>query len=301
MYESDRNAQQLLNFIRPTNPEVAKESPTALEEFSCKRGDVNLHLLISRHHKNMRVLDYRIGNYQLKRNMLDRFAKQRGLRKIFTLVEKQDSNSWRTVGFSREAVVPAYFRTADAYVMSRVYEPDGEPLTGGLSKVAVEHEIPEPKNNRKPSGLRLTVYDDPDDLQGLVLSKKSSPLYTPFGKGIRHPEIAIRGRVGKKEVWLVAETNDSFGHAKIDLLSPPSTSREIGAAVYALDELYEHLMEMEMNNCFTFVSVLEEETNQVFCNADFRHTGQLTRHVSLEDEEPLDIHVWHKRLRPHKP
>ena len=37
MYEADRNALQLLNFMRPTNPEVAKECPTALEEYACKR------------------------------------------------------------------------------------------------------------------------------------------------------------------------------------------------------------------------------------------------------------------------
>ena len=302
MYEADRNALQLLNFMRPTNPEVAKECPTALEEYACKRGDVNMHLMISRQHLNMRVLDYRIGNYQLKRNMLDKLAKNKGLRKIYTLVEKQDSNSWRTVGFSREAVVPAYFRTADAYVMSRVYDESGEPLTGGLSKVAVTHELSEPKEPKKPSGLKLYVLDDTDDLQHLVMREDTTEIYTPFGKGIRHPEIAICAKVGRREFWITAETNDSFGHAKIDVLNPPSSDKEVGACVYGILELFEYLLEMDMSNCFTFVSVEDEYTNEVLGEAGFRHTGQLTRHVALEDEElPMDLHVWHKRLRAHKP
>jgi hypothetical protein len=56
-----------------------------------------------------------------------------------------------------------------------------------------------------------------------------------------------------------------------------------------------------MNNCFTFVPVEEEATNQLFASAEFRHTGQLTRHITLDGEETIDMHVWHKRLRPHKP
>lgn len=302
MYENERNVMQLLNFLRPANPEVAKEFPTALEEYACKRGDLNLYLLISRSHANMRVLDYRIGNYQLKRNMLDKLAKQKGLKKIFTLVEKQDSNSWRTVGFSREAVVPAYFRTADAYVMSRVYDENGDALTGGLSKVAVIHEIPEPKEPKKPTGLKLYVLDDIDDLQHLVMREDTTPIYAPFGKGIRHPEIAICAKVGRKELWIVAETNDSFGHAKIDILNPPTNDREVGACVYGILELFEYLLEMDMSNCFTFVSVEDALMNEVFGQAGFRHTGQMTRHMTLEDRESaLDLHVWHKRLRSHKP
>ncbi len=302
MTDNDRNVQHLLNFLRPSNPEVAKEFPTALEEYACKRGDINLHLMISRKHAHMRVLDYRIGNYQLKRNMLDKLAKQKNIKKIFTLVEKQDSNSWRTVGFSREAVVPAYFRTADAYVMSRVYDENGDALTGGLSKVAVIHEIPEPKNPRKPNGLKLYVLDDTDDLQHLVMKEDTSPVYSPFGKGIRHPEIAICAKLGRREFWITAETNDSFGHAKIDILNPPETDREVGGCVYGVLELFEYLLEMDMSNCFTFVNVEDALTNEVFGQAGFRHTGQLTRHMEIAGvENTLDLHVWHKRLRSHKP
>jgi hypothetical protein len=300
MYNGERGDINLLNFLRPANRESAHVNGTALEEFACKRGDVNLHLLICRKHRNMRVLDYRIGNYQLKRNMLDHLARQRGLRKIYTLVEKQDSNSWRTVGFSREAVLPAFFRTADAYVMSRVYDGRGEPLTGGLSKVAVSHPIPEPEPARKPSSLRFSVEDDPDRLEYLVNTKYQNEFYTPFGKGTERPDVAVRGRLGKKECWVVAEINDSFGHAKMDFLTPLVSDKEKAASVYASVELFKQLLNLEVANVFGFTSVDDEMTCKAFGEAGFRHTGQLTRHVSMDGNGSQDMHVWHRRLKAHR-
>ncbi len=125
MFNSDSSEISLLPHVRIVKEEYEDEFGDIVEEYVCQRGDVNVYMLVSLRHMHMRILDYRIGNYQLKRNMLDAFAKRKHLRKVFTLVEKQDSNSWRTVGFSREAVVPAFFRTADAYVMSRAYDENG--------------------------------------------------------------------------------------------------------------------------------------------------------------------------------
>lgn len=300
MYEGEKTDLNLLNYLRPVNSEKASWSNAALEELSCKRGDVNLHLLICRRHRNMRVLDYRIGNYQLKRNMLDTMAKERGLRKIYTLVEKQDSNSWRTVGFSREAVLPAFFRTADAYVMSRVYDEHGEPLTGGLSKVAVVHSIPEPEPIKRPSTLKLHMDNDPDTLKALVKSNKTSVYYTPFGKGISRPDLAVRARLGKREIWVAAEINDSFGHAKLDFLTPPTNEREKASSVFASVELFKHLLEREVANVFGFAAVEDTTQSKAFAEAGFRHTGQLTRHVSINGNGAEDMHVWHRRLRHHK-
>jgi len=296
MAEADKGEQALLSFVRPVNREVSRRNSLALEEFSCKRGDVNFYLLANRRHKNLRVLDYRIGNYQLKRNALDYLAKEQGLRKVYTLVEKQDSNSWRTVGFSREAVVPGYFRTADAYVMSRVYDEDGQPLTGGLSKVAVAHEIPEPKKPRRPSGLKLKVVTDPERIQKVLHGKDTSEFYAPFGKGVQGPDILISGSLERKKFWVAGEINDSFGHAKVDLLSVPTSRREVYVCVFALRELFDHLETHDVGSVFTFTSVEDDLVGEVFASAGFRHTGQLTRHVCLNNTEQEDMHTWHDRI-----
>ncbi|MCD6499158.1 MAG: hypothetical protein J7M25_12780 [Deltaproteobacteria bacterium] len=296
MADTEKAELTLLSFVRPVNREVTRQNPLALEELSCKRGDVNFYLLVNRRHKSLRVLDYRIGNYQLKRNALDYLAKEQGLRKIYTLVEKQDSNSWRTVGFSREAVVPGYFRTADAYVMSRVYDEEGQPLTGGLSKVAVAHDIPEAKKPRKPSGLKLKVVIDPDRIQKVLHAKDTTEFYTPFGKGIQGPDVLVSAALDRKKFWVAGEINDSFGHAKVDLLSTPTTRREVYVCVFALKELFDRLEEHDVGSIFAFTSVENDLLGEVFASAGFRHTGQLTRHVCLNEDELEDMHTWHVRI-----
>ena len=87
--------------------ETSPDSP--VEEHYYRRGDIDFCFLLNRRHGNLRVFDYRVGNYQQKRDFFDRIARAEGLRKVFTVVEKQDSKSWRSVGFSREGAIPGYF------------------------------------------------------------------------------------------------------------------------------------------------------------------------------------------------
>ena len=91
---------------------IPEQSPP-VEEIYYRKGDIDFCFLLNRRHHNLRVFDYRVGNYQQKRDFFDRIARSEGLRKVFTVVEKQDSKSWRSVGFSREGAIPGYFRTAD--------------------------------------------------------------------------------------------------------------------------------------------------------------------------------------------
>ena len=288
----------LLPYIRRIEPDetITDDFDSLLEEYVCQRGDVNIHMIICPRHHHMRILDYRIGNYQLKRNMLDRFAKLKKIRKVFTLVEKQDSNSWRTVGFSREAVVPAFFRTADAYVMSRAYDTEGQPLTGGLSKISTEYTIKPPRVVRKPTGLKVEVVDNSNAIFNKVYHNGATEFYAPFGKGLKGPEIAVKVKMGRKEKWVVAEINDSFGHAKLDFLHDAANTMELGMLVHGAEDLVNALTELEVANIFGFSHVGEEMTAEAFGAAGFRNTGQLTRHVTREGQDPVDVHVWHRRI-----
>lgn len=288
----------LLPHVRLVRSDHSEEWDSIVDEYVCHRGDVNMYMLLCRRHRHMRILDYRIGNYQLKRNMLDQFSRRMGLRKVFTLVEKQDSNSWRTVGFSREAVVPAFFRTADAYVMSRAFTPEGSPLTGGLSKITQERQVKPPRNVRKPSGVKLELVDEQDAILDKVYNDGATDFYAPFGKGLLGPEVAMRAKIGRTERWVVAEINDSFGHAKLDFLHPASNVKELGMNVFAAEQLVAELADREVTNVFGFSHVEDEFTAEAFGAAGFRTTGQLTRHVTREDTDPVDVHVWHRRIVP---
>ena len=300
MMNHEETEPSLLPYVRLVKLHHSEEWDSVVDEYVCHRADVNLYMLLCRRHRHMRILDYRIGNYQLKRNMLDQFAKRMKLRKVFTLVEKQDSNSWRTVGFSREAAVPAFFRTADAYVMSRAYDENCEPLTGGLSKIATEHVIKPPRSVRRPSGLKVEVVEDEHQILDKVYNDGATDFYAPFGRGYVGPDIASRARIGRTEKWVVAEINDSFGHAKMDFLHPATNAKELGMVVYAVESLVEKLADREVTNVFGFSRVEDELTAEAFGAAGFRNTGQLTRHVTRQGEDPADVHVWHRRLQPRR-
>ena len=64
-----------------------------VEEIYYRKGDIDFCFLLNRRHHNLRVFDYRVGNYQQKRDFFDRIARAEGLRKVFTVVEKQDSKA----------------------------------------------------------------------------------------------------------------------------------------------------------------------------------------------------------------
>ena len=137
-----------------------RDKDEAVEEIYYRKGDIDFCFLLNRRHHNLRVFDYRVGNYQQKRDFFDRIARAEGLRKVFTVVEKQDSKSWRSVGFSREGAIPGYFRTADAYIMSRVYTDEGDPIQGGAPKLTAPSFSPKERSPAKPRGLNLELVTD---------------------------------------------------------------------------------------------------------------------------------------------
>src|SRR5688572_12225905 len=151
-------------------PQAARlrDPEESVEEIYYRKGDIDFCFLLNRRHHNLRVFDYRVGNYQQKRDFFDRIARAEGLRKVFTVVEKQDSKSWRSVGFSREGAIPGYFRTADAYIMSRVYTEDGDPIQGGAPKLHPPTVSAKDPNTTKPRGLSNELVEDVPRLSRLV-------------------------------------------------------------------------------------------------------------------------------------
>ncbi|MBU1535305.1 hypothetical protein KKF84_08280 [Myxococcota bacterium] len=222
---------QVLQYLQLSPREDAFMHSKASEEYTCRRTDrrLNLSLLIAPHHSHMRIVDYRLGQYKLKCSIFDQLASSKQLNKVFTLVEKQDSNSWRTVGFSKEAVIPGYFRNADGYLMSRVYDNDGKPVTGGLAKLAhdrsPEFDLPNPLQ-KKPNGLKLNFIDEPDRVHEIISSQDAHYCYNPFGKGVYLPKLIVESKIGRKSLWVGGEVNDAFGHAKVDILNVPKTNKE---------------------------------------------------------------------------
>ena len=276
-----------------------RDKDDSVEEIYYRKGDIDFCFLLNRRHHNLRVFDYRVGNYQQKRDFFDRIARAEGLRKVFTVVEKQDSKSWRSVGFSREGAIPGYFRTADAYVMSRVYTEDGEPIQGGAPKLQAPGASPKEKATTKPKGLNHELVTEPEALEEVTRRIGSAGQYAPFRRGVFHPDLALRAKHGKREFWIGAETDSSFGHAKVDLLTPPEAwgnkDVDIQMLEYCVQTLLDELARMETASVFSLCAVDAQGSSQVWAELGFKVTARLTDHL-VRDEQFVGAQLWHRRL-----
>ncbi|MCA9681227.1 MAG: hypothetical protein KC457_03460 [Myxococcales bacterium] len=268
-----------------------------VEEHYYRRGDIDFCFLLNRTHHNLRVFDYRVGNYQQKRDFFDRIARSEGLKKVFTVVEKQDSKSWRSVGFSREGAIPGYFRTADAYIMSRVYTEDGDPIQGGAPKLNAPNISAKDANTSKPRGLNIELTEDVARLAQVVEEHGENALYAPFRRAMFHPDVAVHGKSGKREYWVGAETDSSFGHAKLDILTPPRANKEADPPVleFMLQTLLDELLRRETASVFAVVAADMLGSQQVIANLGFKVSARLTDHIVREDEY-VGAQLWHRRL-----
>ncbi|MEM7160329.1 MAG: hypothetical protein AAF799_46255 [Myxococcota bacterium] len=279
--------------------EPLREENAPVEEIYYRKGDIDFCFLLNRRHHNLRVFDYRVGNYQQKRDFFDRIARSEGLRKVFTVVEKQDSKSWRSVGFSREGAIPGYFRTADAYVMSRVYTEDGDPIQGGAPKLSATSSGSKDKDKdpgtTKPRGLSLELVKDATRLDAIAQRYTDAALYAPFRRGQFHPDMAIHGKMGKREIWLGAETDSSFGHAKVDILTPPEKDTDIPVLKYCMRAMLEELRKIDTASVFSLCAIDMQLVNVIYADLGFKVTARLTDHVTRVDDF-VGAQLWHRRL-----
>jgi len=266
-----------------------------VEEIYYRKDDIDFCLLLNRRHHNLRVFDYRVGNYQQKRDFFDRIARDQGLRKVFTVVEKQDSKSWRSVGFSREGAIPGYFRTADAYIMSRVYTEEGDPIQGGAPKLAAINPLGKERSPGKPRGMTQEVIHDRARLENVVAELSARADYAPFRRGTFHPDLGMVAKVGRRELWVGAETDSSFGHAKVDMLTPPDDEQDVPLLSYCVRTLLDELLKMETASVFALCAVDWPLSNQVYAELGFKVTARLTDHVTRGDDF-IGAQLWHRRL-----
>ncbi len=281
----------------PNEPVQIDEKPASgpVEEHYYRRGDIDFCFLLNRNHHNLRVFDYRVGNYQQKRDFFDRIARTEGLKKVFTVVEKQDSKSWRSVGFSREGAIPGYFRTADAYIMSRVYTDAGDPIQGGAPKLNAPQVTAKKTEPAKPRGLNVELVEDTERLRKLAVQLGTNALYAPFRRQVFNPDVALHGRVGKKDFWIGAETDSSFGHAKVDFMTPPLKEVDEPLFEYLLKALLDELRSRETASVFALCAADWKLSSQIYGNLGFKVTARLTDHIT-RPEGFVGVQLWHRRI-----
>jgi hypothetical protein len=311
--------------------EPKKRNSNRLHERMVRNDDIFCSLLFDSAHRTLRVVDFRGGNFQTKHNYLERVLAADGIRKVFTLIERDDMTGWQRVGYLREGTIPGYYKRSDAYIMSRIYDED---WTG----TPESDEVPERKNlfndirslakemsEAPASGLRAEHIAEEETLdllklerdrlihaaKGKVKAKGKAkgaaatahippavdelPLFRQFSREIEYHYFVCQNRRTKQLNMFGAEYQDCFGNAKVDVYFPPFAKPDWGIARHGLLSFIDWLLGIGAVTIFSIVRVDDLPLNALFASAGFSNTGYMNRQV-VADSGPVDQILWTKKL-----
>ncbi len=93
------------------------EQQKPVEEMFFRNDAVSLCMMMNRRAKTMRVIDFRAGPSDAKRMFVLSIAQREGVEKIYTLVERDEVNTWVRLGFAREGNIPGFYKRSDAFLL----------------------------------------------------------------------------------------------------------------------------------------------------------------------------------------
>jgi len=111
---------------------VAVLAKPEVEEIHYQKGDVSLCLMINRRMRSLRVVDFRAGTHPLKREVVEQIARDEGLERAYTVVEREEAPSWLRLGFHKEGNIPGFYKRSDAYLLGMEVEPDSTARESGM-------------------------------------------------------------------------------------------------------------------------------------------------------------------------
>ncbi len=88
-----------------------------VEEMFFRNDAVSVCMMMNRRAKTMRVIDFRAGPSDAKRMFVLSIAQREGVEKIYTLVERDEVNTWVRLGFAREGNIPGFYKRSDAFLL----------------------------------------------------------------------------------------------------------------------------------------------------------------------------------------
>src|SRR5271169_4616658 len=93
----------------------AQQKP--IEEIFFQNEAVSLCLLVNRRARTMRVIDFRAGPTHAKRLFVLSLAQREGMSKVYTLVERDEMQTWTKLGFAKEGNIPGFYKRSDAFLL----------------------------------------------------------------------------------------------------------------------------------------------------------------------------------------
>jgi hypothetical protein len=302
--------------------------PKSVDELFFQNEAVSLCMLIHRRARTMRVVDFRAGPTHAKRLFVMSIAQREGVRKVFTLVERDEVQTWHKLGFAKEGSIPCFYKRSDALILGCAVPPSSsasptaprsevpfqsetrivvaEPAIAARP-VSASHELMEQTIAAGKRGLReladkrvpakVTTIAEADARKAVVSSQRSGRALTGFdlfGRDVERRYFSVTAR-GGFEVVTSVESQSCFGNAFLELLEGPRTEAEKVATAAALRALCDKLLAEETVSCFSLAPSDDANLASVFLHNGFRRTGLLLDHL-VADGGRKDAIVWSRKL-----
>lgn len=293
---------------------VAVLAKPQTEEIHVQRGDVSLCLLVNRRTRTLRIVDFRSGPSLLKREIIRRVAREEGIERAFTVVEREEAPGWVRLGFRKEATLPAFYKRTDAVLLGvsfglRPSAPRrakhlplasrGEPGMADPVERAYQaaRRMVRGQSPQELPTVKLQAAKEADVLRCLAAAMHSGRALTglePFGRGGERSSHLATAR-GGFSLLLSVECQPCFDNALVDLLTAPRSEKEAWMTAAALHSLDPILAERGALAVFAITPAAAVELSAALVRAGFRRTGRLHQHLALRDER-CDALLWSRKL-----
>lgn len=294
-------------------------SESAVDELLFQNDAVSLCLLVNRRHRSMRVIDFRAGVTPAKRNFVIAAAKREGVEKVFTLVERDEVNTWAQLGFRREGSIPGFYKRSDAWIMGAIVSQVG-PVRAAQPAID-DDEIDEIEEEPSPAldqvertlGQARKLMKDTADkafppvkLAAVKLlaaskavlaadkAKRAITGFEPFGRGASRDYVVATGR-GGFELAASLEMMPSFGSSLVEIAAGPKNEAERLLTTSALRALSDHLAAKGAVSTFSIAPADDVALCACFLAAGFRKSAVLLSHV-VAGGARHDALIWSKKL-----
>lgn len=287
---------------RAKGKKQAEEKPVVEEKYF-RSESAYLCLLVNRRKKLIRVVDFRAGALPAKRLYIQSIAKQEGIQKVITLVEKDEVSSWTRVGFVREGTVPGFYKRSDGHLCGcvigdktasvQVSEADAkaaERLINQAKKAA--KEVPE--NIKGATSYEIEEADAMSFRDEAVSNDTFLHAFDAFGRDAASMYFQVTLKGASTNI-IRAEYQDCFGHALIEPLYSPDDELDLHATTAGLRAIGNDLKERGIVAAFAFGPSNDLMTATAFVAAGYRKTGLLAQAYE-RGEETVDLILWTRKL-----
>jgi hypothetical protein len=305
-----------------------------VEEVFFQNEAVSLCLLINRRARTMRVIDFRAGPTSAKRLFVLSLAQREGVEKAYTLVERDEVQTWLKLGFAKEGTIPGFYKRSDAFLLGcSVRAPgrevpleatakadegdDGAPLESEMRITAVkpsgaaplspaqelmERTIATAKREVKDPTealpqARIAPGREADARKAVAVAVRNGRALTafePFGRDVERSFFVATTR-GGFELHVSTEAQGCFGNAFLEILVAPRTPAERAGTAAAVKAFGERLQAEGVVTCFSLTPSDDVALAVAFLHGGFRRTGLLLGHLVVGNRRK-DAIVWSRKL-----